>query len=133
MNSEDIGKVAIPDAILLKPSELTPGECKTMQAHAAAGERICSPLKTFRLVLPIIRHHHEKMDGSGYPDRIKGEQIPLTARVLAISDVYDALTTARSYKCARPPGEALEIMQQEVGRGWWDPHIFREFQQMVAC
>jgi len=111
--------VAVPDAILLKPGALTPEEQKTMQEHPVVGERICAPLKSFRLVLPIIRHHHEKRDGSGYPDGLRGEEIPLTARVLQIVDVYDALTTERPYRHALPREEALEIMEEEVKKGWW--------------
>src|ERR1700683_4106385 len=87
----DIGKVAVPDSILLKPGPLTADETKVMQKHPVVGERICAPLKTFRLVLPIIRHHHEKHDGSGYPDGLSGDEIPLTARILQLSEVDDAL------------------------------------------
>lgn len=126
----DIGKVAVPDAILLKPARLTEEEWRIMREHPVVGERICSPLKSFRLVLPIIRHHHEKFDGSGYPDGLKGEQIPLTARVLQIVDVYDALTTERPYKRALPDAEALGIMEDEVAKGWWDPKFFKAFEQM---
>ncbi len=126
----DIGKVAVPDAILLKPSRLTPEEFRIMQEHPVVGERICAPLKSFRLVLPIIRHHHEKLNGSGYPDGLKGEEIRMTARVLQIVDVYDALTTQRPYKRAFSRAEALEIMEEEVKKGWWDPGIFQEFCQM---
>jgi putative two-component system response regulator len=82
--------------------------------------------------LPIIRHHHEKLDGSGYPDALVGDQIPLTARILQIVDVYDALTTARPYKKAFSSIEALAIMEQEVSRGWWDPSIFSDFKEMVV-
>ncbi len=128
----DIGKVAVPDAILLKPAKLTEEEWKIMREHPVVGERICSPLKSFRLVLPIIRHHHEKLDGSGYPDGLKGEEIPLTARILQIVDVYDALTTERPYKRALSISEALAIMEQEVARGWWDNNIFREFKALMA-
>ncbi len=126
----DIGKVAVPDAILLKPGRLTPEEFRTMQEHPVVGERICAPLKSFRLVLPIIRHHHEKLNGSGYPDGLKGKDIPITARVLQIVDVYDALTTERPYKRAFSRAEALEMMEDEVKKGWWDPGIFQEFRQM---
>jgi putative two-component system response regulator len=126
----DIGKVAVPDAILLKPGRLTPEEFRIMQEHPVAGERICAPLKSFRLVLPIIRHHHEKLNGSGYPDGLKGDDIPVTARVLQIVDVYDALTTQRPYKRAFSRAEALEMMEDEVKKGWWDPGIFQEFRQM---
>jgi putative two-component system response regulator len=126
----DIGKVAVPDAILLKPGRLTPEELRIMQEHPVVGERICAPLKSFRLVLPIIRHHHEKLNGSGYPDGLKGDDIPITARVLQIVDVYDALTTQRPYKRAFARAEALEMMEDEVKKDWWDPGIFQEFRQM---
>ncbi len=126
----DIGKVAVPDAILLKPGPLTAEERDVIQKHPVVGERICSPLKSFRSVLPIIRHHHEKNNGTGYPDGLKGEDIPLTARVLQIVDVYDALTTARPYKRALTREEALEVMEQEVAKGWWDPQLFELFRRL---
>jgi len=95
------------------------------------GERICAPLRSFRHVLPIIRHHHEKWDGSGYPDGLKSEQIPLTARILQITDIYDALTTDRPYRKALPLEKALAIMREEVKRGWWDGSILQEFEALV--
>jgi putative two-component system response regulator len=128
----DIGKVAVPDSILLKPAKLTSEEWKLMKEHPVMGERICAPLKSFRPVLPIIRHHHEKLDGSGYPDGLRGENIPITARVLQIVDVYDALTTERPYKKAFSVPEALQTMKDEVGKGWWDAHIFAQFEQLVG-
>lgn len=128
----DIGKVAVPDSILLKPGPLTPEEQAIMREHPVVGERICAPLKSFRLVLPIIRHHHEKLDGTGYPDRLQGEAIPLTARVLQLVDVYDALTTERPYKQALPDAEATAMMEEEIRKGWWDRDVFAEFQQMLA-
>lgn len=127
----DVGKVAIPDAILLKPGALNEEEWKIMKEHPVVGERICAPLKSFRPVLPIIRHHHEKRDGSGYPDGLRGEEIPLTARVLQMVDVYDALTTRRPYKRALSRAEALEVMRMEVNKGWWDPDVFGEFDHMI--
>ena len=127
----DIGKVAVPDSILLKPGPLTADETKVMQKHPVVGERICAPLKTFRLVLPIIRHHHEKHDGTGYPDKLQGEEIPLTARILQLSDVYDALTTDRPYKVAFMPEVALDLMGEEAERGWWDRELFEAFREMI--
>ena len=127
----DVGKIAIPDAIILKPTSLSPDEWKLMQEHPVIGERICAPLKSFRSVLPIIRHHHEKLDGSGYPDRLKGEDIPMAARVLQIVDVYDALTTVRPYKPAFSITDALQTMKVEVGKGWWDPGIFEQFERFI--
>lgn len=128
----DVGKIAVPDAILLKPGRLTPDEWTIIREHSVVGERICAPLKSFRLVLPIIRHHHEKLDGSGYPDGLRGEAIPITARVLQIVDVYDALTTERPYKKAFSITGALQIMKEEVARGWWDPKVFDQFERLIA-
>jgi putative two-component system response regulator len=127
----DIGKIAVPDAILLKPGKLTEEEWKLIKEHPAVGERICAPLKSFRSVLPIIRHHHEKFDGSGYPDGLRGDDIPVAARVLQIVDIYDALTTERPYKRAFSITDALQTMKQEVAKRWWDPHIFDEFERLV--
>src|ERR1700674_5580436 len=127
----DVGKIAVPDAILLKPARLTPDEWTIIREHSVVGERICAPLKSFRFVLPIIRHHHEKLDGSGYPDGLRGEFIPVTASVLQIVDVYDALTTDRPYKKAFSITDALQTMKEEVAKGWWDPNIFDQFEHLV--
>lgn len=116
----DVGKVAVPEHILLKPGPLTPEERKIMEIHPITGERICAPMKSFRRVLPIIRHHHEKLDGSGYPDGLKGDEIPMAARILQTVDVYDALTTDRPYRKALSFQAAIEIMRAEVKKGWWD-------------
>ncbi len=127
----DIGKVAVPEHILLKPGPLTPEEWKVMKQHPVVGERICSPLKSFRHVLPVIRHHHEKLDGSGYPDGLKGEDIMLSARILQTVDIYDALTTARPYRKALSPEEAFAVMQQEVKRGWWEGSLVAELEALI--
>jgi len=127
----DIGKVAVPDAILLKPGRLTEDEWKIIREHPVVGERICKPLKSFRLVLPIIRHHHEKLDGSGYPDGLRGDAIPITAKIMQMVDVFDALATERPYKKALSIADSLETMRQEVAKGWWDPQVFEHFEQMV--
>jgi putative two-component system response regulator len=125
----DIGKLAVPEHILLKPGPLTPEERKITEQHTIAGERICAPLRSFRPVLLIIRHHHEKQDGSGYPDGLKGDQIPLTARILQITDIYDALTTDRPYR--KSVDKAFEIMREEAKRGWWDTSILDSFEGVV--
>jgi putative two-component system response regulator len=127
----DIGKVVVPDAILLKPGPLTDDELAIMRKHPVVGERICSPLKTFRLVLPIIRHHHERHDGSGYPDGLRDSQIPMTASILQLADVYDALTTDRPYRKASTSDVALKIMHEECGRGWWNRELLESFTEMM--
>jgi putative two-component system response regulator len=127
----DLGKVAVPEHILLKPGKLTPEERKIMEEHPVVGERICAPLKSFRNVLPIIRHHHEKLDGSGYPDGLKGKAIPLTARILSTVDIYDALTTDRPYRKAFSREQAVATLYEEVKRGWWDPDLIQEFQAVL--
>jgi putative two-component system response regulator len=123
----DIGKIAVPDSILLKPGELDPEETRIMQQHPVIGEEICAPLKSLRMVLPIIRHHHERMDGSGYPDGLKGENIPLGARVMNLVDIYDSLITDRPYRKALSSRRAREIVAEEAGKGWRDPYLMRRF------
>jgi len=126
----DVGKVGIPDAILFKPGKLTEEEWVTMRSHTVRGEEICRHLKALGPVLPIIRYHHERWDGSGYPDGLRGDQIPLLARILQIADIYDALTSARPYKPAFTAVEAIDIMREETERGWRDPRIFHLFTRL---
>jgi response regulator RpfG family c-di-GMP phosphodiesterase len=123
----DVGKVGIPDSIMFKPSSLTADEWVTMRSHTVRGEEICRHLSSLRPVLPIIRHHHERWDGSGYPDGLRGAQIPLLARIVQVADIYDALISARPYKPAFTPHDALRIMQEETDRGWRDPEIIALF------
>ncbi|HWR35744.1 MAG TPA: HD domain-containing phosphohydrolase [Clostridia bacterium] len=127
----DLGKIAIPDEILKKGTNLTADEWRTMKQHPIIGENICKPLRSLRIVLPIIRHHHEHWDGSGYPDQLTGESIPLLARILQIVDVYDALRTARPYKPARTHEDSREVMFQEARLGLWDRHLVTEFFAML--
>ena len=126
----DIGKVAVPDAILYKPGSLDEHEWTLMRAHTVKGEDICRPMKSLSPVLPVIRSHHERWDGSGYPDGLRGEQIPLVARVLQVADIYDALTTVRPYKAAFSPAEALGMLNDEVARGWRDAELVAVFSQL---
>jgi cyclic di-GMP phosphodiesterase len=128
----DIGKISIPDAILFKRGLLTEPEWEIMRQHTIRGEEICRPMKTLAPVLPIIRSHHERWDGSGYPDGLRGEQIPLLARVLQVADIYDALTTTRPYKPAFPHSRAVAIMMEEAQRGWRDPELVPLFAEVVG-
>ena len=123
----DIGKVGIPDAVLLKTGKLTPEEWEVMRQHVLIGEKICQPLRTMRGVVPIIRHHHERWDGSGYPYGLVGEQIPYLAQVFQMIDIYDALTSERPYKPALTLPEALEVMVQETAKGWRNPQLMHQF------
>jgi len=128
----DIGKVGIPDNVLLKPGKFTPEEWAIMQQHVLIGERICQPLRTMRGVVPIIRHHHERWDGSGYPDGLQGGEIPYLAQVFQIIDIYDALASERPYKRAFTPDEALRIMLEETEKGWRNPRLMQQFQSFIC-
>lgn len=127
----DLGKIAVPDEILKKGSNLTPSEWEIMKKHPVTGETICRPLKSLRLVLPIIRHHHEHSDGSGYPDGLRRNEIPLLPRILQVVDVYDALRTARPYKPALSHDQSAITMREESRSGLWDAELVSEFFRML--
>jgi putative two-component system response regulator len=128
----DLGKIAVPDEILKKGANLNSEEWAIMRQHPITGENICRPLKSLRLVLPIIRSHHEHFNGTGYPDNLEGQGIPLLARILQVVDVYDALTTARPYKPALTHDHAAFTMHDEARAGFWDPTLVDEFFAMLA-
>jgi putative two-component system response regulator len=123
----DIGKVGIPDAVLLKPGRLTPEEFDVMKRHTLIGDRLCGELRSLRRVRPIVRHHHERLNGSGYPDGLAGTAVPLLAQLMGVVDVFDALTTTRPYKRALRPAEALSELTREVERGWRDRALVEAF------
>ena len=127
----DLGKIAVPDEILKKGSDLTPSEWMIMKLHPITGENICRPLRSLRPVLPIIRHHHEHSDGSGYPDGLTKTEIPILPRILQVVDVYDALRTARSYKPALTHEQAAQTMREEADRGLWDAELVAEYFSML--
>ncbi len=127
----DLGTVVIPDAVMLKQGALSPAELELVEQHVLVGEKIFEPLATRRDVGQIMRHHHERWDGSGYPDRLKGEQIPYLAQIFQIIDVFRALTRDRSYKAAVSLEEALAILAQEVERGWRNPELVQQFSDFI--
>ncbi|MGV2827530.1 HD-GYP domain-containing protein [Myxosarcina sp. GI1(2024)] len=127
----DIGTIAIPDAVILKKGKLTSEEQELIRQHVLIGEKICQPLRNRRGVLPIIRHHHERWDGTGYPDGLAGDKIPYLAQIFQIIDIYDALISERPHKQAYSPEEALEIIADETRKGWRNPTLIAKFAAFV--
>jgi putative two-component system response regulator len=127
----DVGKVGIPDAVLHKRARLTPAEFKAMKRHTVIGDRLCGELRSLRSVRPIVRHHHERLDGTGYPDGLKGDDIPLLAQIMSIVDIYDAQPTERPYKSASTPEEAFETLTAEVVNGWRRSDLVSTFIEMA--
>ncbi|MDL5053417.1 response regulator [Oscillatoria laete-virens NRMC-F 0139] len=128
----DIGKIGIPDRILLKTERLTPDEWLVMQQHVTIGVKICEPLHILQGVTPIVRSHHERWDGSGYPDQLKGDRIPHLAQIFQIVDIYDALTSDRPHRPAYSHCDALEAIATEALTGWRNPQLVRQFSEFMA-
>lgn len=129
----DVGKIGVPDAILNKPGQLTRAEFEVIKCHPVRGWEICRGLRSLKQMLPIIRWHHERLDGSGYPDGLGGEEIPTIARIAAVTDVFDALTTRRSYKPPFPLEDCFRILREEADRGWWDKDITEGFIDLIQA
>ena len=127
----DVGKIGIPDAVLLKCGPLAPDEYELIKQHTVIGDRLCGELRSLRKVRPIVRHHHERLDGSGYPDGLRGDTTPLLAQIMAIVDVFDALTTKRPYKVAQPIAWAADELRREVARGWRRADLVDTFLEQV--
>ena len=127
----DLGKIAVPDGVLLKPGPLDGAERQRIQTHPGAGAALVQGLRSLDPVRPIILHHHERWDGSGYPDGLKGEAIPLPARIMAVVDVYDALRTRRPYKPQLSADETLAILRKETEAGAWDPRVVTTLIQLL--
>jgi putative two-component system response regulator len=123
----DIGKIAVPDAVLLKEGTLDPHESRVMQKHPLVGDTLCAGLRSLQNVRPIVRHHHERLDGTGYPDGLRSGEVPLLAQIVGIVDVFDALTTARPYRPAQPAEVACEVLTSEAAKGWRDRVLVEEF------
>jgi len=123
----DIGNTAIPDALLRKKGRLTPDERALVQLHTVIGDRLLRPIASLERVRPIVRYHHERFDGTGYPDGLRGNDIPLLAQIVGIVDVFDALTTERPYKRAYSFASAFEELRWEVEVGWRRHDLVEEF------
>jgi putative two-component system response regulator len=123
----DIGKIALPDTVLLKPGRLDVEELALMREHPVVGDDLCRTVKSLERVRPIVRSHHERQDGRGYPDRLSGDEIPLLAQVVAVVDVFDALTTNRPYRPAMTSKAAYEIMLKEAASGWCPAKLVKIF------
>ena len=128
----DLGKIAVPDAILLKPGPLTAGERALIQQHPVTGDMLCGNLSVLRTVRPIVRHHHERLDGSGYPDGLVGDAIPLLAQIMGVVDVFDALTTDRTYRRSMSVEQACAALIGEVRAGWRRPDLVEAFVTVVG-
>jgi putative two-component system response regulator len=128
----DVGKVGVPDAVLLKPGPLTEQEFDLMKRHTEIGDTLCAPLQSLRRVRPIVRFHHERMDGSGYPERLRGDEIPLLAQIVGIVDVYDALTSARPYRPALPAQAAVNHLLRDTEQGRFARRLVEAFLDTVS-
>jgi len=127
----DLGKIAVPDSVLNKPGRLTPEEYEIMKTHSSVGSDLLRNLRTLERVLPLVRHHHEKLDGTGYPDRIGGKEIPLLVRITSVVDVFDALATRRPYKEPFPLETCFKILKEETQKGWWDPEVVEALRHVI--
>lgn len=128
----DLGKIVIPDAVLRKPGPLTAEERAIIEEHPVVGHELLSPMKTMRRTLPVVYHHHERLDGSGYPQGISGAAIPMTVRIVTIADIFDALTTDRAYRGALRIETAFEILAEGVQKAWWDGDAVALLRDVVA-
>jgi putative two-component system response regulator len=129
----DVGKIGIPDSVLLKRGPLTADEYLLMQQHTVIGERLCGDLRNLARVRPIIRSHHERLDGSGYPDGLRGDAVPLLAQIVGIVDTFDAITSARPYRPARSFDDAREELLSDVRAGKFDGAIVAEFLKSLSA
>ncbi len=127
----DIGMLTIPSAVLQKPGRLEPAEFALVKTHTVLGDDLCRTLRSLQAVRPIVRHHHERLDGSGYPDGLQGTEVPLLAQIMGVVDVYDAVTSRRPYQPAQSADDALQILRDEVQRGWRQREIVDAFEGII--
>lgn len=127
----DVGKIAVPDAVLTKCGPLDPEERALMEQHPAIGDKLCSELRLLDDVRPIVRHHHERLDGTGYPDHLAGDSIPLLAQIMSVVDAYDAMTTTRSYRSALSGDRACAELRKDAARGWKSVALVEEFTSLI--
>lgn len=128
----DLGKICLPDALLNKPGRLTDAEFAEVKRHPAEGARILEPLNSLRGVIPLIRWHHERLNGRGYPDGLAGDDIPVAVRILSIADVYDALSSERPYRAALSHAKCRDVLDQEAATGGLDPDLLRAFHEVIS-
>jgi putative two-component system response regulator len=128
----DIGMLAIPEAVIKKSGPLDPQEFDVVKTHTIVGDSLCENLRSLQAVRPIVRHHHERRDGSGYPDRLHGDHIPLLAQIIGIVDVYDAVTTKRAYQSSKSSEDAIGVLRSEVEKGWRSRQLVEEFVTLIS-
>jgi putative two-component system response regulator len=124
--------LAIPESVIMKSGPLDPSEFDVVKTHTTVGDSLCANLRSLQAVRPIVRHHHERRDGSGYPDCLRGDEIPLLAQIISLVDVYDAVTTRRAYQQSRTGGEAIGLLRSEVEKGWRDHDLVEEFVTLIT-
>jgi putative two-component system response regulator len=127
----DIGMLAVPDHVLHKPDQLDSAEFELVKSHPIIGDTLCGQLRSLHSVRPIVRHHHERLDGSGYPDGLQGDQIPLLAQITGVIDIYEAMTMPHAYQLAASTDEAIAVLRGQVERGWRRHDLVEEFVGLV--
>jgi putative two-component system response regulator len=127
----DIGMLAIPDGVLRKSGPLEPEEYELVKSHTVVGDGLCSHLRSLQPVRAIVRHHHERLDGSGYPDHLRGDELPLLAQIMGIVDVYEAVTTQAPYQSAQGTEQAITVLRTQVERGWRRKDLVEAFAWLV--
>jgi putative two-component system response regulator len=127
----DVGMLAIPEAVLRKPSPLEVDEFELVKSHTVVGDTLCSKLRSLQSVRPIVRSHHERLDGTGYPDGLRGSAIPMIAQIIGVVDVYESMTAPRAYQGMHSTAEALQMLRTQVARGWRRPDLVDAFVGVV--